>query len=63
MQVRYQLRHSPLKGYLVVGVVILGEGKAYLCPASGHLLGLEREAISRCTPAGAMRDQTLNPFR
>jgi len=52
-----------LTGYLVVGVVILREGKAYPCPASGHLLGLGREATSRCTPAGAMQDQIPNPFR
>ena len=63
MQVRYQLRHSPLKGYLVFGVVILGEGKAYPCPASGHLLGQEREATWRCIPVGATRDRIENPFR
>jgi len=52
-----------LKGYLVFGVVILGEGKAYPCPASGHLLGQEREATWRCIPVGATRDRIENPFR
>ena len=63
MQVRYQLRHSPLKGYLVVGVVILREGKAYPCPTSGHLLGQPPEVTSRCIPEVATAVHVASPFQ